>query len=186
MDPTWENLASHPITALILNNWICIYEVTLEMEEFHGQILLYRLQSNDGLLYKTLFFDNKRRKNFIWILTFTVTIWIPDSSGIQMVDLCLIVKWSGIQMVVWKPDWKSLFMVQNVQYSNDLPSHSKINKSAATLLASLAGDKQKLLGQFGKPPIISLVWLQFDNGLGPKTSNLQTNKKFRKKCFCSH
>ena len=23
-----------------------------------------------------------------------------------MVDLCQVVKWSGIQMVVWKPDWK--------------------------------------------------------------------------------
>ena len=23
-----------------------------------------------------------------------------------MVDLCPVVKWSGIQMVVWKPDWK--------------------------------------------------------------------------------
>ena len=36
----------------------------------------------------------------------TVTIWIPDKSGIQMVDLCLVAKWSGIPMVVWKPDWK--------------------------------------------------------------------------------
>ena len=25
--------------------------------------------------------------------------------------LCPVVKWFGIQMVVWKPDWKSLFMV---------------------------------------------------------------------------
>ena len=27
-------------------------------------------------------------------------------TGIQMVDLCVVVKWSGIWMVVWKPDWK--------------------------------------------------------------------------------
>ena len=26
-------------------------------------------------------------------------------------------------MVVWKADWKGLFMVQNVQYSNGPPSH---------------------------------------------------------------
>ena len=26
--------------------------------------------------------------------------------NIQMVDLCPVVKRSGIQMVVWKPDWK--------------------------------------------------------------------------------
>ena len=45
----------------------------------------------------------------------TVTIWIPDSSDIQMVDMCPVVKWSGIQMVAWKPD-SSLFMVQNVWY----------------------------------------------------------------------
>ena len=39
----------------------------------------------------------------------TVTIWIPSvyQSGIQMVDLCPVVKWSGIWMVVWKLDWKS-------------------------------------------------------------------------------
>ena len=27
--------------------------------------------------------------------------------GIQMVGLCLVVKWSSIQMVVWKPGWKN-------------------------------------------------------------------------------
>ena len=53
----------------------------------------------------------------------TVTIWIPNMSGIQMVDLCPGVKWSGIQMVVWKLDWKSLFMVQNVRYLNGPPSY---------------------------------------------------------------
>ena len=31
-----------------------------------------------------------------------------------MVDLCLVVKWSSIPMVVWKPDWINL--VQNVVY----------------------------------------------------------------------
>ena len=40
-----------------------------------------------------------------------------------MVDLCPVVKWSGILMVGWKPDRKSLFMVQNVQYLNDPASH---------------------------------------------------------------
>ena len=35
-----------------------------------------------------------------------MTIWIPNLSGIQMVDLCPVVKWSGIQMGVWKPDWE--------------------------------------------------------------------------------
>ena len=36
----------------------------------------------------------------------TLTIWIPDQYGFQMVDLCLVVKWSSIQLVVWKSDWK--------------------------------------------------------------------------------
>ena len=40
-----------------------------------------------------------------------------------MVDLCPVVKWSSIQMVVWKRTEKSLFMVQNVQYLNVSPSH---------------------------------------------------------------
>ena len=40
-----------------------------------------------------------------WVYN-TVIIWIPGKSGIQIVDLCSDVKWSGIQMVVWKPDWK--------------------------------------------------------------------------------
>ena len=39
-----------------------------------------------------------------------------------MVDLCPVVKRSGSWMLVWKSDWKSLFMVQNVQYSNGRPS----------------------------------------------------------------
>ena len=40
-----------------------------------------------------------------------------------MEDLCPVVKLSGIQMVVWKLEWKSLFMVQNKWYSNGPPSH---------------------------------------------------------------
>ena len=40
-----------------------------------------------------------------------------------MVDLCPVVKWAGILIVVWKLDRKSLFMVYIVQYSNGLPSH---------------------------------------------------------------
>ena len=35
-----------------------------------------------------------------------------------MVDLCWVVEWSGIQMVVWKPDWKKSVMVQSVRYLN--------------------------------------------------------------------
>ena len=38
----------------------------------------------------------------------TVTIWIPDKSGIGMVQACLVVNWSGFLMVVWKPDKKCL------------------------------------------------------------------------------
>ena len=54
----------------------------------------------------------------------TVTIWIAaDLSGIKMIDLCPGVKYSGIQMVAWKLDLQSLFMVQNVPYSNGWPSH---------------------------------------------------------------
>ena len=40
-----------------------------------------------------------------------------------MVDLCPVVKWSSIWMVVWKLDWKSLIMVHNVQNYNGPPSH---------------------------------------------------------------
>ena len=40
-----------------------------------------------------------------------------------MVDLCPVFKWSGFQMVIWKPDWKSLFMVHNGGFLNGLPSH---------------------------------------------------------------
>ena len=73
---------------------------------------LYALQ-----VYTQLHFDLKN-------LRITATIWILDRYGFQMVDLCQVGKWSGIQMVVWKPTWwKSLLMVQNVRYSNGLPSH---------------------------------------------------------------
>ena len=37
--------------------------------------------------------------------------------------LCPVVKWSGFWMGVWKPDWKSLFMVQSVWYWNGPPIH---------------------------------------------------------------
>ena len=36
-------------------------------------------------------------------MLFDHSVW---SSHIQMVYLCLVVRWSGIGMVVWKPDWK--------------------------------------------------------------------------------
>ena len=42
---------------------------------------------------------------------------------IHLVDLCPVVKWSGIPMVVWKPDWKRPVYGKNVRYSNGLPSH---------------------------------------------------------------
>ena len=42
----------------------------------------------------------KNLQNFLtFVDTNTVTICIPNLSGIPMVDLCLVVKWSGIQMV---------------------------------------------------------------------------------------
>ena len=40
-----------------------------------------------------------------------------------MVGLCLVVKWSGIGMWSENLTEKSLFMVQNVRYSNVPPSH---------------------------------------------------------------
>ena len=43
-----------------------------------------------------------------------------------MVDLCWVVRWCGIQMVVWKLDWKSLFVAQNVWYLNGPPNHVTI------------------------------------------------------------
>ena len=45
-----------------------------------------------------------------------------------MVDLCPVIKWSGIQMVVWKPNWKKT-LVQNVRYSNGPPSQMPILSS---------------------------------------------------------
>ena len=51
-------------------------------------------------------------------ITYTVTIWIPNKSGIQMVQMCLVIKWSGFWMVVWKLNKKVCFMVKNVQFWN--------------------------------------------------------------------
>ena len=45
--------------------------------------------------------------------------------SVLMVDLCPAVKWFSIQMVVWKHDWKSLFIVQNVQYCNEWSAKSR-------------------------------------------------------------
>ena len=39
----------------------------------------------------------------------TVGIWIPDKSGIQMVQKCPAVTWFGFRMVVWKLD-KNVFL----------------------------------------------------------------------------
>ena len=81
-----------------------------------------RERGNNPVLVKSIFRDKYRsssgsdkrawaflaRKTVIspekFAIKTTVTIWIPESSGIPMV--CLVVKWSGIWMVVWKPDWK--------------------------------------------------------------------------------
>ena len=63
----------------------------------------------------------------------TVTIWIPDLSDIQMVDLCQFVKWSGIRMVVWKLDWKKPVNGPNVRYSNGLPMHTTLPFDYQTL-----------------------------------------------------
>ena len=57
----------------------------------------------------------------------TVTLWIMDYTGIQMVDLCPVVNWSGFQMVVWKPDclWSKMLcvrMVCQVMWLNHLNS----------------------------------------------------------------
>ena len=54
----------------------------------------------------------------------TVTIWIPDKSDIQMVQMCPVVKLSGFWMVAWKPDKKCLFYGQNAWFSNGLPYHA--------------------------------------------------------------
>ena len=39
----------------------------------------------------------------------TVTTWIPDKSGIKMVQTCPFCKWSGFWMVVWIQDKKVCF-----------------------------------------------------------------------------
>ena len=73
-----------------------------------------------------------------------------------MVDLCPVVKWSSIWMVVWKPDWKSLFMVKNVQFSNGPPSH--------------------VILSFGHPVFWCLIfrWLLYSEDLN--TDHLNTGK----------
>ena len=53
----------------------------------------------------------------------TVIIWIPDKSGIQMVQTCLVVKWSGFWVLVWKPGKNVCFRVKNVWFLNNLPNH---------------------------------------------------------------
>ena len=46
---------------------------------------------------------------------YTVNIWIPDYSGIWMVDLSTVVKWSCIQMV-WKAGWKKPIYVMDSMF----------------------------------------------------------------------
>ena len=53
----------------------------------------------------------------------TVTIWISDKSGIQMVQTCLIVGWYSFQMVVWKLDKKCLLQSKMSGNLNGLPNH---------------------------------------------------------------
>ena len=52
----------------------------------------------------------------------TVTMWIPHKSGIQMFQTWPVAEWSGLWMMVWKPD-KSLFSGLNVRYLNGPPNH---------------------------------------------------------------
>ena len=40
-----------------------------------------------------------------------------------MVDLCLVVKQSGIQMAIWKPNWEKPVNGPKFWYWNGLPSH---------------------------------------------------------------
>ena len=66
-----------------------------------------KVTSYEMLIFKIQAFWSHQIKN-------TATIWIPDLSGIKMV---------GIWMGVWKPDWKSLFMAQNVVFKWSAMSH---------------------------------------------------------------
>ena len=79
----------------VCGNFVKEVSVVRYNEQCARPVLKVTLQPNDCLQ------RNKTKKN-----KSTVTIWIPDKSGIQMVDLCPVVKWSGIGTVVWKPDWK--------------------------------------------------------------------------------
>ena len=61
-----------------------------------------------------------------WWLGIQMVAWIP----VRYSDACchdtgiwIMNHLNTEQVKVWKPDWKSLFMVQNVQYLNGLPSH---------------------------------------------------------------
>ena len=48
---------------------------------------------------------------------------MPDKAGIWTVQTCPIVKWSGIWMVVWKPNKKCLFYGKNVRFLNGMTNH---------------------------------------------------------------
>ena len=46
----------------------------------------------------------------------TVSIWIPDKSGIKMVQTCPVIKRSDFQMVVWKLDKKYVFCLKCLDF----------------------------------------------------------------------
>ena len=85
-----------------------------------------------------------------------------------MVNMCPVVKRSSIQMVVLKPDWKSLFMVLNVWYSNGPPSHSNYQNPLIGVLAIFSTGtclKHVMKTTTKKNPLLLFYILTFDEGL---------------------
>ena len=84
--------------------------------------------------------DNRLIWYVIWANDKSIQVWMQHHQNILMVcdynysnHLNTGLVWysngqfvSGSQMVVWKPDWKSLFIIQSVQYLNGLPSHKTL------------------------------------------------------------
>ena len=76
------------------------YEILFPWKSNHQILFLPLLKTLDNLVTRQPdLFEN------------TVTIWIPDKSGIWMVQVCPVVEWSGFWMVVWKPGKSACFMV---------------------------------------------------------------------------
>ena len=66
----------------------------------------FSFSSDQILIRKAQLEIDKIWKKNCWPKYFFVK-YSNHMSGIQMVYLCPVVKWSGIQMVVWKSDWKN-------------------------------------------------------------------------------